>query len=204
MIKEREIKHLRVFAGAAHQVVVLHAMTVVRDGDDSGLFQAADGCEFFAGDALGDRTADENIDDAFPFGDFADEGDSAGRINRGRRVGHADDGGESAARRRRRAGGDVFLGRLARFAEMDVQINQAGTDDNIRIAVVQSSNADPTPASNEFVMYGSLVKASGDVGFADRGMAGPYELNSANNDQLVVYSTNGNISFVCTGDEGVA
>lgn len=82
--------------------------------------------------------------------------------------------------------------------------NQAGTDDNIRIAVVQSSNADPTPASNEFVMYGSLVKASGDVGFADRGMAGPYELNNANNDQLVVYSTNGNISFVCTGDEGVA
>lgn len=82
--------------------------------------------------------------------------------------------------------------------------NQAATDDNIRIAIAQSASADPSPASNEFVVYGSLVKASGDSTFADRAMFGPYELNSANNDQIVVYSINGNVSFVCTGDEGVA
>ena len=52
--------------------------------------------------------------------------------------------------------------------------------------------------------YGALVKASGDSGFADRAMFGPYELNSANNDQLVCYSVGGNVSFVVTGDEGVA
>jgi hypothetical protein len=82
--------------------------------------------------------------------------------------------------------------------------NQAATDDNFRLAVVQSASADPTPASTEFVAYGSLIKASGDASFSDRAMFGPYELNSANNDQLVCYSTNGNVSFVCTGDEGVA
>ena len=40
-------------------------------------------------------------------------------------VGHANDGGETAARGRGRAGGDGFLGRLPRFAQMRVQINQA-------------------------------------------------------------------------------
>ena len=82
--------------------------------------------------------------------------------------------------------------------------NQSATDDNFRLAVVQSASTDPTPANTEFVAYGSLIKGSGDTGFADRAMFGPYELNSANNDQLVVYSVNGTTSFVCTGDEGVA
>lgn len=82
--------------------------------------------------------------------------------------------------------------------------NQAAADDNFRLAVVQSASADPTPAVAEFVAYGALVKASGDAGFGDRGMFGPYELNSANNDQLVGYSTGGNVSFVVTGDEGAA
>jgi hypothetical protein len=82
--------------------------------------------------------------------------------------------------------------------------NQDTTDDNIRIAVAQSASSNPTPAATEFVAYGSLVKASADSTFADRAMFGPYELNGASNDQIVVYSINGDVSFVCTGDEGVA
>ena len=82
--------------------------------------------------------------------------------------------------------------------------NQAATDENFRLSVTQSASTDPTPAAQEFVAYGALVKASGDSGFADRAMFGPYELNSANNDQLVCYSVGGNVSFVVTGDEGVA
>ncbi len=82
--------------------------------------------------------------------------------------------------------------------------NQAAIDDAVRLAVVQSASTDPTPAVAEFVAYASLIKASGDQSFGDRAMFGPYELNSANNDQLVVYLTGGNVSFVATGDEGVA
>lgn len=80
--------------------------------------------------------------------------------------------------------------------------NQAAADDNFRLAVVQSAGTDPTPTSAEFVAYGSLIKAAGDTSLGDRAMFGPYELNSANDDQLVVYSTGGNVSFVATGDEG--
>ena len=50
MIHHRQIEHLGVFAGAAHQFVVLHAMAVIGDGHDAGAFEPADGRQFFAGD----------------------------------------------------------------------------------------------------------------------------------------------------------
>lgn len=80
--------------------------------------------------------------------------------------------------------------------------NQATSNDTIRMGVVQSASTDPTPSVNEFVCFGSLVTASGDAGLADRAMFGPYELNSSTNDQIVVYSGHGDVSFVATGDEG--
>lgn len=80
--------------------------------------------------------------------------------------------------------------------------NQTIADTNFRMAVTQNATIDQTPSTSDFVAYGSLIKASGDSGFADRAMFGPYELNSANGDQLVVYSTSGDVSFVVTGDEG--
>lgn len=82
--------------------------------------------------------------------------------------------------------------------------NQSATDDTFRVAVAQSASSNPTPAATEFAVYDSTIKGKGDASFGDRAMFGPYELNGANNDQIVVYSTNGTLSYVCTGDEGVA
>jgi len=73
VVEQRQVEHLRVFAGAAHEVVVLHAMAVVCDGHHAGLFQAADGGEFFAGDVFCDRAGDEDIDHAFAFRAFVNE-----------------------------------------------------------------------------------------------------------------------------------
>jgi hypothetical protein len=80
--------------------------------------------------------------------------------------------------------------------------NQSTSDDNIRIAIAQSASSDPTPGSAEFVVYDGLIRAKGDQNFADKIGSPNFELNAAANDQIVVYSTNGNVSFVCTGDEG--
>ncbi len=77
MVHHRQAEHFRVFARAAHEIVVLHAMAVVGDGDDAGLFQPADGREFLAGNAFGNRAGDEDIHDAFGFGAFVDERDRA-------------------------------------------------------------------------------------------------------------------------------
>lgn len=79
---------------------------------------------------------------------------------------------------------------------------QASSNDSFRLGIVQSASTDPTPSVSEFVAYGSLIKASGDLNFADRAMFGPYELNGTNNNQIVVYSGHGDTSFVITGDEG--
>ena len=61
-------------------------------------------------------------------GAFVDERDGSGVVNRRRRVRHADDGRDPAARGGGDPGGNIFFRRLAGFAEMDVQVNQAGAD----------------------------------------------------------------------------
>ena len=128
MIHHRQIKHFGVFQRAAHEFVVLHAMAVVGDGHDAGAFERADGCEFLARDVFGNGAGDKDIYDAVLGGAFIDEGDGPGVVNGRGRVGHADDRGEAAPRGGGGAGGDVFLCRLTGLAQVDVQINQAGTN----------------------------------------------------------------------------
>src|SRR5882672_2971211 len=128
VVKDREVEHLRVFAGAAHEVVVLHTMAVVGDGDNAGFFQSADGSKFFARDVLGDRAGDEDIHDALFLRTFVDEGNGSGIVNRRRSVRHAHDGGEPTARGSSGSGREVFLRGLAGFSEVDMQINQTGGD----------------------------------------------------------------------------
>lgn len=80
--------------------------------------------------------------------------------------------------------------------------NQTAVADTFRLAIVQASGSDPTPAAGEFIAYDAAIPAKSDSAFGDRGMFGPYILNGNNNDQLVGYSANGGVSFVVTGDEG--
>ena len=103
-------------------------MAVVGDGDNSGFFERTNRRKFFARDIFRNRAGDKKIHRAFLRRAVVDERDGSDIINRRRSVRHADDGSESAARCCRRAAGDIFLGRQAGFAEMDVQVNQAGTD----------------------------------------------------------------------------
>ena len=129
MIHDRQLEHPGIFTGPAHQLVVLDTVAVIGDGHHAGLIKGTDGGQLLAGDALGDGTGDEDVDQAILAGAFMDEGDRAGIINGRAGVGHADDGSETALRRRPGARQDGFLGRLARFAQMDMQIDQPGADD---------------------------------------------------------------------------
>ena len=58
-----------------------------------------------------------------------DPGDPFGRVDDGGGVRHAAHGSESASRRRRGSGCDAFLVALAWLAQVDVQIDEAGRDD---------------------------------------------------------------------------
>src|SRR2546430_7428912 len=46
-----------------HQLVVLDAMTVIRDGHDAGPLERTDGRQLLASEAFGDGARDENIQD---------------------------------------------------------------------------------------------------------------------------------------------
>ena len=50
MIEHGQANHARVLDGAAHQLVILNAMTVVRDRDHAGLRERADRRQFFSRD----------------------------------------------------------------------------------------------------------------------------------------------------------
>jgi hypothetical protein len=48
MIHQWQVEHRGILERAAHQLVVLHAMTVVRDGHHAGLGQQPDRRQFLA------------------------------------------------------------------------------------------------------------------------------------------------------------
>ena len=75
MIHHRQIKHFGVFQGAAHQFIVLDAMTVVGDRDNPGLLEGPDGGQFLPRNVFGDGAGDKDIDLALPFRALANEGD---------------------------------------------------------------------------------------------------------------------------------
>ena len=88
--------------------------------------------QLFARQSFRDRAGRQHVD----AGDFRrailDPGDRARAVGDRRSIRHADDGGESARRGRARAGFDRLLPAESRLAQMDVEIDQARGDDEIR------------------------------------------------------------------------
>jgi hypothetical protein len=129
MVEGEEVEHAGVIERAAHDLVVLDAMAVVGERDHAGLVERADGRELLALHADGDAAGGEDVDAGRFERALAHERDGV-RAVRGRvGVGHGQDAGEAARRRRARAGGDGFLLAAARFAQVDVHVDEAGRDD---------------------------------------------------------------------------
>ena len=98
VIHHGEAEHAGVFHRAAHDFVVLDAMAVVGERDDSGIEKRADGSEFLAFEAFGNSSSAENIHACFARGFFFDPSDRRGAVGRGIGIRHGDDGGESTSR----------------------------------------------------------------------------------------------------------
>ena len=138
MIHHRHADHARILHRAAHQLVILDAMPVVRDRDHARLRERTDRRQFFARQTFRNRAGRQNIHARHFRGAILDPRDRARAVRGRRRVRHADDRGETARRRRARAGFDRFLPAEARLAEMHVNIDQARRDD-------QSGRVDDSP-----------------------------------------------------------
>jgi hypothetical protein len=129
MIERKEVEHAGVIERAAHDLVVLDAMAVVGQRDHAGLEERADGRELLAFHADRDAAGGEDIHAGRFVGALAHERNGVGAVRGRIRIRHGQDAGEAAGRRGARAGGDGFLLRAARFAQVDVHVDQAGRDD---------------------------------------------------------------------------
>src|SRR3954468_11328137 len=133
-------------------------MAVIGDRNDLGLLQGTDGSEFFAGNVSSDRSGHVHIDHAFTSRFLVDQRHCSSVFDHWGRVRHADESRKAAARCGRGACRDGFLRALARFPKMNMQIDQAGADNqagNIdtlsirRGGEILSKSRDPTVSQKE-------------------------------------------------------
>ena len=170
-----QVEHLRVLDGAAHELVVLHAMAVVGDGDDAGALERAGGRELLALLPDGDAAGRIDVDDGAAFDGVVDVLDGAGVVGDRAGVRHADDGGESAGGGGPRAGLDGLLVRLAGLAQVHVDVDQAGAGDEaagvdlLRRLLLRGGEAGHEPAVGDEEIAPGVAPGGGvdDAGVGD-------------------------------------
>ncbi len=129
VVHQRQVEHLRILAGAPHELVALDALAVVGDRHDPGALQRAGGRERLALQTDGDAAGRQHLDHGVAPDGVVDVLDRAGVVGDGRGVRHAHDGGEAAGGRGPGAGRDRLLVRLAGLPEMDMDIDEPGAGD---------------------------------------------------------------------------
>ena len=109
MVEHRQAEHPRVFDRAPHELVILNTVTVIRDRDDAGLRQRANGRQFFAGEIFRDAPVGKTFTQRLSAARSLINAIVLGLSATGDSIRHANNGRESAGRRRSRAGLDGFL-----------------------------------------------------------------------------------------------
>ena len=131
VLRQRDVEIGQVLEGPPRDGRVGHRVAVVRNGHRARIAQARELGQVAAGAA--DRDAGDRQHPRVGSGRRVEHaGDQHRRINRRRRVGHRADRREAAARRGPRAGRDRLLVLLAGLAQVHVQVDEAGSDDESR------------------------------------------------------------------------
>src|SRR5882724_87201 len=104
-------------------------MAVIRDCHHPRSFQRTNRRQFLAGDVFGDGSGNVDVYHSLFARQFVNQGDGPGIIDWRSGVWHAYDRGEPASGSGRGTGGYGFFGGLAGFAQVDVQIDEARTND---------------------------------------------------------------------------
>ena len=115
----------------AHDVVFENRAAIVSDGDGASGFERGEVVSASPFDPRVAAAMGKTRTDAPAFGGLHPARELR-RVIDGSRVGHGGDGGESAGGGGRGAGGDGFFVGLAGLAEMNVNVDEAGRDDQAR------------------------------------------------------------------------
>lgn len=114
---------------AAHEGGIPDGGAVITEGNAAGGSEVAELGELFAGAAPGNGADGQDADNGAGGRLAQDVFDDGARVHGGFGVGHGADGGEAAAGGGAGAGGDVLLVLEAGVAEMGVEVDKAGGDD---------------------------------------------------------------------------
>ena len=129
----RVLHHRKIQLGAeaqrhAHHVIVENRLAVVGDGDRSGALQGAEIGERSAPAAARGGCDRKDVDHRPALG-IPQPRHPLRRIDHGRGVGHGANRSESSGGSRGRSAGDGLFVTLARLAQVHVQVDEAGRDD---------------------------------------------------------------------------
>ena len=176
VLHDHAVKHLRVFERPPHQRGRGHRRAVVGESDRAARDKLAKLGEFFPLASLAHRADGIHMGLPRPLSLKHDELGGALRVDRGDGVGHAGDRGHAARERGLRSGGDRLVLLVAGLAEVDVEIDQAGADDQavgvdhdlgflVRPAAEgqHATPADPEIADPVEVLAGVDDSAAGDL-----------------------------------------
>ena len=169
VLDHRHVEHARVLERAARQQRRRHRMTIVGDCDAAGGAQLGDVGELLAFLSARDRADRIHASEARFRGAAQDQLGDAGVIVHRRRIGHARDRGEAAGDRGRRAGGDRLLVLLPRLAQMDVHVDQAGTDHQPRrhvhdFAAIRQADRQIAPDARDAIAVDEQIERAVEAG----------------------------------------
>ena len=129
MIHHGQAKHAGVFDGATHDLVVLNAMPVIGQGNNTGLKKRASWSEFLPAQAFSDSPCAKNIHTSFAGSLFFDPSDRRRAVGCRICIWHDYNRGESASGGGTGSRGDCLLVRLSGLAEVDMAIYKSGRND---------------------------------------------------------------------------
>jgi len=128
VVHHRQVEGAGVFEGAAHHARAGHGPPVVGDGHAARVLEVAVLGQLFPAGSAGDGPDGIHADHTLAPRLFEDGARDAGVVVDGRGVGHRAHGGEAARRGRAGAGGDRLLVLASRLPQVDVEVDEAGTD----------------------------------------------------------------------------
>ncbi len=134
MLRNRHAEGFAHGEGLAHDLRIHHRQPVIGEADRAGFDQHCHFGQLLTLHAFRDGRIGADIDIAGFQRPLLQEGEDGDVVHHRLGVGHSGDGGDAACRSAHGAGFDGFLVFLPRFAEMHLNVEQAGAE-NVAMAV---------------------------------------------------------------------
>jgi hypothetical protein len=116
-------------SGLKHTIKVLHTISVVSESNDASACQGTEIGKFLTGPIARQASGNKRVDNGVPVDSLLLVADGVGAVDRWNGVGHNDYCRKAASGSGGSSAGNVLLMLATRFTEMDVDVDEAGTND---------------------------------------------------------------------------